>query len=218
MIACLSLYQENYKPLADLTLRENRMEYCETHGYLPVFNEYPDMPNATVPEIHSMLGYAKIEMFLEVFEKHSHCTGAWFADCDGMVTNMRREIIFPPYAIVSSCDRNGVNCGSMFVPNVPWAKAFLKKALDMKGNPRCPHEAEAFAEVCDKDNGHKMWHMVPQRVMNSYHYPLYEGDRSRDVFGAIGQWFQGDFFIHWPGRTLEQRIEHYKEYERMIER
>lgn len=60
-------------------------------------------------------------------------------------------------------------------------------------------------------------YMVPQWKLNSVDYMRWIGLRptyrkGTDCFGNRGQWARGDFLIHWPAATLDQRlnwIQHY---------
>lgn len=54
--------------------------------------------------------------------------------------------------------------------------------------------------------------LVPQHLLNAYDYscflhinPAY--GEGRDCYGNRGQWQPGDFLIHWPGITLEHRMQ-----------
>lgn len=63
--------------------------------------------------------------------------------------------------------------------------------------------------------------MVPQHVMNAYDYRRFEGIHpcykdGTDCFGNRGQWQKGDFLVHWPAATLEQRMKWLAEYSTQI--
>jgi len=221
MIGCLSVYQENYKPLAELTLADNRMEYCERHGYLPVFREYPDMPGAPVPEIHRKLGFAKLDIILDVFEEHPNCAWAWFGDCDGMVTNMRFPLPVTPHTsqgLLVSRDCHGICAGTILAANRPWVKDYFRQLLADKD--KYAHEQDAIIATMGQLT-EAQFQIIPQRLTNSYDYGLYPDAKPKPGFEedvVKGQWQKGDFFVHWPGRTLEQRIAHYHEYAKEVVR
>lgn len=219
VIACISLHQTNYNALAKLTLGDNRMEYCEAHGYLPVFREIPDMPGAPVARIHKELGFLKLVLILDTFRRHPSCEWAWFLDCDAMVTNMKTRLediaaLAPSKeSLVFSSDCHGLNAGSILVPNSRWVKAHLGWILAEQD--RWPHEQAAFQEMRTRSYVGSDSVILPQRTMNSYDYTLYPDARPAPGFeGCVryGQWEPGDFVIHWPGRTLEQRLGHYAQY------
>lgn len=225
MIACISLYNTNYTPLAKLTLDENRLEYCETHGYLPSFHEFEDIPGATYPEIFKRLGFIKLELILQAFEKHPHCEWVWFADCDGMVTNMKFDLedflkAFPHQGLLLSSDCHGLNAGSILVKNEPWVKAYFKGILDQKDGREWRHEQDAYNDTLHEHTTQEIL-VLPQQIMNAYDYQLYPDAKPVSGFEDLvtkGQWAPGNFFIHWPGRTLEQRIAHYHDYEKEVVR
>jgi hypothetical protein len=48
--------------------------------------------------------------------------------------------------------------------------------------------------------------IVPQRFMNSYNYQMYHYKDHRDKLGIDGNWQPGDWLIHWPAASLEDRL------------
>jgi hypothetical protein len=59
--------------------------------------------------------------------------------------------------------------------------------------------------------------IVPQYRLNAYDYrrfyhldPQYHS--GTDCYGNRGQWQPGDFLIHWPAATLDERIAMLQEY------
>lgn len=219
MRVCLSLYQKNYYDLAKKTLLSNRVEYAHRHKYASIFQGMPDMDGATVPEIHKELGFAKIQMFLDTFQNYKECESAWFADCDGMVTNMTKELpgMGPDKTLLLSIDCHGINAGSMMARNVAEIRGYFKWIMDRKY--KWAHEQQAIEETWE-GSGLSIQFMS-QSDMNSYDYSLYPDAKPKPGFESCvqdGQWKKGDFFIHWPGRTLEQRLAHFDQYELEIVR
>jgi hypothetical protein len=63
--------------------------------------------------------------------------------------------------------------------------------------------------------------LMPQRFMNSYEYRMYRVQPwmyqdTKDVHGHDGQWREGDWFVHWPGTQLSERMELLKEYQEKV--
>lgn len=61
--------------------------------------------------------------------------------------------------------------------------------------------------------------ILPQKAINAYNYPLYHRhspETQRDVDGNWGQWERGDFLLHIPGCSLEDRLRVFPEYLREV--
>jgi hypothetical protein len=53
--------------------------------------------------------------------------------------------------------------------------------------------------------------VISQKAFNAYDYALYP-QHAGDPLAVEGQWEPGDFLIHWPGTSLQHRIELAKTY------
>jgi hypothetical protein len=74
-----------------------------------------------------------------------------------------------------------------------------------------------------RDKHASITHIVPQWMMNAYDYSRFyylrpEYRSGTDCYGNRGQWRQGDFLIHWPASTLEQRLKFLEFYKPKIVR
>jgi hypothetical protein len=50
--------------------------------------------------------------------------------------------------------------------------------------------------------------LVPQKEINSYNYALlYPTLSNKDMLGVVGEWAPGDWILHWPGISNQQRIQ-----------
>lgn len=64
-------------------------------------------------------------------------------------------------------------------------------------------------------------HIIPQHRLNAYDYSVFHslGDiwkLGQDCYGNRGQWEPGDFVVHWPAQTYEQRMAHLDRYEPQV--
>lgn len=80
-------------------------------------------------------------------------------------------------------------------------------------------ENQAMIDLRDKHAA--ITYMVPQWRMNSVDYrrwtwlrPTYK--YGTDCFGNRGQWKEGDFLIHWPAASMEERMYWLNEYSQKI--
>lgn len=222
-IVFTSLHNEEYEPLAELTLQNNKVKYCKRYGYPLVVKSdgWHPMP----------MGFEKAYVFFDAFEKYPTCEWLFFSECDALITNMNitLESILdriqpaPTTHMIITTDGNGINAGNLFIRNSPESKEFLQYMLQIKD--KYPHE-QAFFNDCAATTGsqHAKYpqfiRIVPQWLFNSYDYQtipwlfargpaqIWEfEDYTRDYFGHRGQWEKGDFLIHWPSLSLEKRLQ-----------
>jgi hypothetical protein len=49
--------------------------------------------------------------------------------------------------------------------------------------------------------------IVPQRYLNAYKNDLYPHQSKYDLLGNDGTWQNSDWLIHWPGTSLDLRLQ-----------
>lgn len=221
-IVFTSLHNKEYEPLAEITLAKNKVPYCQRHGYPLVVkkDKWHDMP----------MGFEKAFVFFQAFEQYPSCKWLFFSECDALITNMNitLESILekinpsPSTHMIITTDGNGINAGNLFIRNSPESCEFLQYMLEIRRD--YPHE-QAFFNDCAASTGSKhskyptFIQIAPQYYFNSYEYKTIPWlstrgpsaiwdfeDYSHDYFGNRGQWERGDFLIHWPSTSLEDRI------------
>lgn len=212
--AVCSMYDENYSQLGEITIENNAKKYCDHHGYdLLVKKDNFHFPL-------SQAGYEKLYFILEVLSTKKYDWVYW-RGADTMITNFNielRDLVTAYDFFIISCDVHNINADSFFIRNCDKAFEFFTEII----NNRHLYEDEQQAF-------HRLHHkykflVVPQKYLNSYDYNLYlsyekynkngyqpESIPKSDIFGQYGQWEPGDFLIHWPGITLDKRIELAKE-------
>jgi len=208
-IVFTSLHNFDYEVLAELTLHKNKKIYCEKHGYPLVFKN---------DNWHNIcIGFEKAYVIKDAFEKHPLCEWVFMAECDTLITNMniKLEDILKDEKkhVVVTSDCNGINAGNFFVRNTIEGKEFIQSMIDSIS--AYPHE-QAF--IIDSYFGSKKYtdimSMYPQKIFNSYDYYIYGNayPHGLDMFGNNGRWEDGDFIIHWPGTSLQHRLNLANEY------
>jgi hypothetical protein len=210
-IAMISLNDDTYQPLADITYHKSKLLYCERHGYESIVKT--DNFFFSDPK---MLGFEKIKMILDVFEDKPYLDWIHWTGADVMVTNFNvrlENIIDDDYHVVVCFDGNGMNVDSMLIKNSRVGRGLMQWVLDNvdKYKNHYWYEQQAmidfyFQVPLAKD----IIKALPQRVMNSYIYDLYPEWRGRphiDHTGHDGDWQEGDFMIQLPGLPIQQRID-----------
>ena len=223
-IAQISLWDEAYRPLAEITYFHNKLDYCNRRGY-----EAHYMDSGFVYE-KAQIGFEKMRFILRLFEERPHLDWIHFTGCDTLVTNfeVRIEDILEPWKdsrhMVVCFDGNGMNVDSFLIRNSPQGRGLMRWVLDVKPQYEGHYwyEQQALIDFYFKAQGaQEIIQALPQRVMNSYLYDLYPEWRDRphvDHTGHDGDWRPGDFILHLPGISLSERIRIMTEFQGRIVR
>lgn len=189
-IAVVTYYQGNYELLFD-KVKANRQEYCDKHGY--DFIAVKKDTNAKC-----------LEKYFIIRDILHNYDWVWWTDLDAIITNYSIKVedrIDDNYSMVMSKDSNGLNDGSILVKNSSWSFGYIKWLEDNKD------EVLTFlwqAQTMLTNNWEK-WaegiKIIPQDHLNSYFYQLYDLPVT-----LLGQWQPGDWFLHFPGLDLGQRL------------
>jgi hypothetical protein len=134
-----------------------------------------------------------------------------------MITNFDielRDLVSPYEFFIIGSDVHNLNADSFFIRNCQTSINFFTEIFNDRN--KYVDEQQAFHMLHQKYN----FKVIPQKFINSYDYTLYtslepfnkngyqpECESGLDIFGQLGQWTPGDFLIHWPGITLDKRIE-----------
>ena len=225
--ALIDFHTENYRPLADMTLRQNKMPYAKRHGYTVFSNDLKLIEGVSI-------SYQKIYMIREIMNTCPDIEWMWYTGTDSLVTNMSIRIedkIDNRYHFMMSADFNGINIDSFLIRNTHYGRAIIDQMIahEVEACKCWDSEQRAMAWTLGVPVFGEPWHntpyvpetsrfaniarIYPQTYMNSYNYELYydrylareQGDY--DVFGYRGNWTKGDWLIHWPGTTLDQRMQ-----------
>lgn len=236
MYALITHHDSGYQPLADITWHQNKAEYCKRHGYDMIART----ENFVTGDSKLLLtGFEKIYIALEVFKNYPKYEWVWWTGTDTMITNMSTRLedrCNNAYHFIICVDVNGINADSILMRNSPQGIDFLTAILANQqeylkfwdteqraianllgfpgtGEPGWPYGKDLEIKTQYKD----IVKIMPQRYMNSFNYQLYPQYRvPRDKLDFDGNWQMGDWLIHWPAVSLENRIELAKVYNQYI--
>lgn len=204
MYVMATMHDVGYQALATVTCDNNKIPYCEKHGY-----ELAVKTDGWSDVVY----FDKIQYLIDILENNPDVKWIWWLDCDALITNFTKRIedyVDDNYHIIISTDVNGINCGSFFVKNSPDGIAWLKMILDHKerykikkwDNPEQTPMIMTYIKWRDKIK------LVPQKEINSYNYALlYPTLDNHDMLGVVGEWAPGDWVLHWPGIPNQSRIQ-----------
>lgn len=225
-----TLHTPDWQEFADVT-DANKREYCARHGY--AFYTKNDKWNTRMhtgtPDIEEMgyeWGFERAYAFKEAFEAHPECEWVLFSDTDAMITNKTIEldrVVDNRFHVILPADINGTNCGNILIKNSEIGRGFVQSMIGAipayRHNPMA--ENQWIQEMAISTYWKKYIKIVPQRILNSYDFTLYQFPKhtgTKDVLGVDGQWQKGDFILHIVGGmafdklSLKQRINVAKEY------
>ena len=198
-IALLTLYFENYQPLADVVL-PNWRSYCARHGYELIVHcgEYV----RGCPIGFQKVGYA----YERMFNTPNDLDAVAVLDLDLVITNPSVKIesfIDEVHDYFVTADVNGLNNGAFIVKKNEGGKQILQYIL---GNKHlCNNEQDMLKYHLDEPVLKDRLKIVPHPSFNSYWYDLYpEHGESAKISGI---WEPGHFILHLPGLRLETRLE-----------
>lgn len=202
--ALVTIHDANYAQLADLTWTRNRTQYAARHGYEAI---------AKTDGFDGMnIGFAKIKLLLDILKQDRHDALHW-SGTDTMITNWTiplTEFLYDGYHVTIATDFNGIQSDSFVIRNTLEGRAWLQMILDkMPEYLRHPYLEQGVMMETYQQYQHIV-KVVPQRFINSYHYPLYyhKGARNnQDQMGFNGQWHIGDFLIHAPDQPMNIRLD-----------
>jgi mannan polymerase II complex MNN10 subunit len=211
-----TLFDEKYYELANITV-PNKIEYCEKHNYYFNYREKKFL-------------YSHLD-FLE----NDQCDLLYWCGADTLITNYNikiTDLIDDDYDFFICGDANGINADSFIIKNTNNSKNLLKDILQYQlvNNSKYEREDGYLNEqevmVSFILNKYKnISSILPQRIMNSYNYDLYPihhfGEQfkdKKDYLGNDGNWQQNDFIIHFPGQSLQGKINYAKQYIQQIKK
>ena len=203
MYAITSLNDEKYQPLADLTWSKNKKLYCERHGYAG--HQWTSGYDKSIPG-----GFERMRLMRELMIEHPEYEWVWWTGCDAMITNFTIRIedkVIPEYDLIIATDCNEINNDSFLIKNSEWSKNYLKQIVELEPKYRKHFFYEQQAMIDTYAEHKEKIKIVPQRYLNAYKNDLYPHQLPYDCLGNDGTWQKGDWLIHWPGTSLDLRIQ-----------
>jgi hypothetical protein len=203
MYAVVSLNDEKYQPLADLTWEQNKKLYCERHGYVGINKTSDFVGNISI-------GFEKIHFILNLLNDRPDIEWVWWTGTDAMITNFTVKIedkIIPEYDLIIATDCNDINNDSFLIKNSEWSKEYLKQIIELEPTYKKHFFYEQQAMIDSYADNKDHIKIVPQRYLNAYKNDLYPHQLPYDCLGNDGTWQKGDWLIHWPGTSLDLRLQ-----------
>jgi hypothetical protein len=205
MYAVVSLNDEKYQPLADYTWNQNKQQYCERHGYEGI-NKTDNFVGG-IP-----IGFEKIFFLKNLMEERRDLEWIWWTGSDAMITNHTIKIedkIDPAYDLIIATDCNEINNDSFLIKNSDWGRAYMQSIIDVmpQYQKHYFYEQQAMIESIPLPENSGKIKIVPQRYLNAYKNDLYPHQSKYDLLGNDGTWQKGDWLIHWPGTSLDLRLQ-----------
>jgi hypothetical protein len=203
MYAVVSLNDEKYQPLADLTWTKNKQIYCERHGYAGI-NKTSGFRGG-IP-----IGFEKIVFLQDLLNERKDIEWVWWTGSDAMITNHTIKIedkIIPEYDLIIATDCNEINNDSFLLKNSEWSRNYLAHIMEVMPQYKNHYFYEQQAMIDSIPANKDKIKIVPQRYLNAYKNDLYPHQSKYDLLGNDGTWQKGDWLIHWPGTSLDLRLQ-----------
>jgi hypothetical protein len=200
MHAIISYHDHSYQPLADRTWIQNKIPYCERHGY-----HYEFEPLEGINKVGQL---QKVRMINRMINTTDY-EWLWWTGCDLMITNYNIRIedrIDNNYHMVIASDCHGINADSILIRNSNESREYWKWISDTLPGYNWWEGEQGLIKESVKQ-GSSLIKVVPQRDINAYQYNLYPTEPNTDDLGTVGEWQEGDWAIQWPGLTLPPRIQ-----------
>jgi hypothetical protein len=201
-IALVSLHSPNYHLLSELTWTKNKKIYAERHNYLH-FCKTKNFYNIN-------WGYEKILFLRDLMIQYDDINWFWWSGCDSLITNFTislEKIIDDNFCFIVSTDCRNINVDSFLLKNNKQSLNYINDLIKTYTKYQNQAWAEQQAIIDSYEYNNDIIKILPQKILNSYDYSLYNDCQPYDKFGKNGQWEKGDLIIHWPGTSLWKRIE-----------
>jgi hypothetical protein len=213
MRICLcTLHSPEYRPLANITLWQNKMLYAERYGYVVAVK---------TDGLTGAWGWDKIQYLADIMGDHpKYYDWLYWSGCDTLITNftipLERFAVQADEAkaiLVIANDVNGWNSDSFLIKCCPQGRAFLEMVLAMRSRLQSHSWQEQQAMIEMGALVPSLVRVVPQKELNSNQYSVYGlPDDTKDKLGNPGNWTPGDFLIHWSGCGLNDRMKLAQQY------
>lgn len=205
--AIVTMHDEGYQELANITYGENKVPYCAHHSY-KLFAKTDNFSQG------NRKFFDKFRFLVEVMENNSDVEWYWWLDGDAMITNWTIPIeryCDNDYHFVITVDRYNLNSGSFFIRNSKQGRDYLKHLLSVEDEYLTAKWPDQQPMIDLVEEYQTMTKIHSQRDFNSYDYDFYHRDHGNthdwDLFGNNGNWQPGDFVCHYPGVKQADRIQ-----------
>lgn len=190
----LTSCSEAWSELHDLTILSKK-EYCEKWNFDLIDHRH----NINCSE--RGWWWSRAVLWLEELKKIRPNDYLLFMGADTLIMNMNinlLELVYD-YDCVIGLDVNGINCDIVSFCHTPDTIKLLERVLELNGREQNEQDAlhRALGEkLCDVK-------ILPQRYLNSYIYECYKKNHPNDKGGTYES---GDFILHFPGLSYEDKL------------
>lgn len=210
-VAIVALVSVDYQPLAEITIMQNKLPYCERWDYR-CYRQHVEKTDA------KKAGYDRLEFVLELmnFTKPS-ASWFWCQGVDTMIMNFTipmESFIDDNYHLIIARDCYSLNGDSVLIRNSREGRHLLYRMISERdwyeNMANAPYaDCSAYDDLSKDPKWKHLIKVVPQKSFNSADYTLYN---MPELLGHPGQYSEGDFLLHWGGLPLARRIELAKEH------
>lgn len=198
-------HDNNYQDFADKVLPIHK-KYCDKHGYDLIINNKGGQPFLWAQNLKDSLHNYK---------------WVWMLGIDTIIMNHTIKIedkIDDNYSMIVARDKNGPNLHSWLIKNDKNAISYLDFTIESRNNSKYTNHGWKCNKLLH-DYHHKppykdFFKIVSGRYMNAYDKSSYAFNLNTDGCDSVFQ--EGDWLLHMPGLTKEQRFELVKKYESLI--
>lgn len=203
-VAVCTMYSESHIGLAEICV-PNLKKYCEKHGY-----EFYEIRIE-----NDKYFYEKHYDFHQLFE--SGVDLIFYCDVDTVLTNHTKKIenfIDDEHDVFITRDFNELNGGSVIWKGTEWGKKINLHIIAEKEN--WPNEQNCINYYWDKPEWGGRVKILDHPSINGYDYSLYF--ECKDYIGRedLGDWKPGNFLIHFPALSPENKKAMMQEYKDKI--
>lgn len=209
-----SHYADNYSELG-IIMEDNRLEYCKKYGY-QFFIKRKDFYGELG------FGFSKIRFLLDLCLNNDFDYIHW-GGVDTLITNFNIKIedwLDNKHSFFISKEESGefrsLNADVFIVKNDKNGRGILEFILskfdDYKRHPW--QEQQVMINCLEKEFG-SLIKIMPHQSFNSYPWRFYDSNQSGEADihkNEPGDFKPGDFLLHCPGHTLENRLRIFKFY------
>jgi hypothetical protein len=211
MYAIISSHTPNYQPLADWTW-PNKEEYAERHGYLAYCKTEGHDPGLK-------WNHDKLYFIRDCMEINPDVEWFWWLGSDTLITNFNiklESITDDNYHFIIGTDGNDLNNDSCFFRNTPEGRRYVDFLIEEFPKYADHHflEQQAMIDSYKIPEWKSMIKVVEQHWFNSHDcWPNgWQPGYGYDLLGGRAWWEPGDLLVHWPGSSLETRLNRHVPY------
>lgn len=218
-IAIVTLFDKNYEKLAEMSI-PNKLDYARRHGYDVIYFD-KSIDTSRPPQ------WSKVKAIEYALNDYDW---VWWIDIDALIMEFDiklESIIDENYDIIFTANKYSyLSNGSSFFKNTDISKKFLKDCYDLElpylkniNVQVFDHEQQSMRALILNDSIYKQkTKLIDERVCNSYCTTT-----NQSVLSAYPNWNNetniykpGDFVIQFCGRTFDERINVFAEYDKKI--